>query len=162
MNLTPSSVFDLTPPSVFKLGSLSPLSSRRDGGHTSIIGEMMRRSITASIKVHRLSFVLKAFLLIAFVFPLAAHAQEGGCINADTIYVPVNTVLPTVNATPANFTCNGSYTYQWFVSTDNSHFTEVGGATGQNLNYTQPITSLLIFFKIYQQGCCYTYIYRLC
>src|SRR5205809_5498448 len=98
-------------------------------------------------KKSRLSFFIKAFLLACIIGPATANAQEGGCINADTIYVPVNTVPPTVNATPANFTCNGSYSYQWFVSTDNSHFTEVTGATGQNLNYTQPITSLLIFLR---------------
>ncbi len=116
----------------------------------------VNHKLTIAMEVHQFfcatrkriaSCFIKAFLLIAFAFPFRAHAQEGGCINADTIYVHINTVPPTINATPANFTCNGSYTYQWFVSTDNSHFTEVPGATGQNLSYTLPVTSALFFLR---------------
>src|SRR5215218_7938020 len=93
------------------------------------------------------SCFIKTFLLIAFAFPFTGHAQQGGCINADTLYVNANTIPPTINATPAGFTCSGSYTYQWFISTDNSHFNPVSGATGQNFNYTQPVTSTLILLR---------------
>jgi hypothetical protein len=98
-------------------------------------------------KAEIVSCFIKLLLLIAFAFPFRIYAQQGGCINADTIYVNANTVPPTTNATPASFTCNGSYSYQWFMSTDNSNFNPITGATNQNLSYTQPVTSTLIFLR---------------
>jgi hypothetical protein len=98
-------------------------------------------------KAEIVSCFIKLFLLIAFASPFRIYAQQGGCIDADTIYVNANTVPPTINATAASFTCNGSYNYQWFISTDNSNFNPITGATGQNLNYAQPVTSTLIFLR---------------
>ncbi len=93
------------------------------------------------------SFFIKIFLLACVISPSTINAQDGGCINADTIYVPVNTVPSTINATPASFSCGGSYTYQWYVSADNNHFTKIAGATGQNLSYTLPVTASLVFLR---------------
>jgi hypothetical protein len=73
---------------------------------------------------------------------------QAGCINADTVFVKINTILPSpIDATQANFPCAGSYTYQWQVSTDNEYFTDVPGATGEDLNYTQPVTTTLFFIR---------------
>ena len=105
-----------------------------------------KKSLPAG-KARIASWFIKASLFLAFMLPLTAHGQEAGCINADTIFVKINTVPPTINATPASFTCNSSYTYQWLVSTDNIHYTVVPGATGQNLNYTLPVTSTLFFLR---------------
>ena len=91
--------------------------------------------------------LVKATLLFPFILPITAHAQEGGCMVEEIIYVPFNTVPPAINATPATFTCNGSYSYQWLVSTDDINFNIVPGATGQNLNYTLPITGILYFLR---------------
>jgi len=69
-------------------------------------------------------------------------------MDAEIMYVKINTVPPAITATPANFVnCTGSYTYQWQVSTDNIHYTDIPGATSQNLNYTLPITETLYFLR---------------
>ena len=99
-------------------------------------------------KKGRVSFLIKAFLLACIIGPATTSAQEAGCIAMDTLFVKINTVPPIINATPASFTnCNGSYTYQWQVSTDNVHFTDLPGATSQNLNYTLPISQTTFFLR---------------
>lgn len=95
-----------------------------------------------------LSFFIKAILLACIISPATVYAQEAGCLDEEILYVKINTVAPAITATPANFiTCTGSYTYQWQVSTDNLHFTDLPGATSQNLNYTLPITEIIYFLR---------------
>lgn len=108
---------------------------------------MRIHQLLCATKKRTASWFIKASLFIAFALPITAHAQQAGCINADTIYVKINTIPPAINATPASFTCNGSYAYQWLISTDNIHYTVLTGATGQNLNYTLPVTSTLFFLR---------------
>ena len=105
-----------------------------------------KKSLSAG-KAGIASWLIKASLFLVFALPLTAQSQEAGCISADTIYVTINTVPPTINATPASFSCGGSYTYQWLVSTDNINYTVVPGATGQNLNYTLPVSVTLFFLR---------------
>ena len=95
-----------------------------------------------------LSFFIKAILLASIISPATVYAQEAGCFDEEILYVKINTVPPAITATPANFTtCTGSYTYQWQVSTDNIHFTDLPGATSQNLNYTVPIIEIIYFLR---------------
>lgn len=94
------------------------------------------------------AFFCKALLLICIIGPVTASAQEAGCLEEEILYVKINTVPPTINATPADFTvCTGSYTYQWQVSTDNIHFTDLPGATSQNLEYSVPVTEIIYFLR---------------
>lgn len=94
------------------------------------------------------AFFCKAILLISIIGPVNALAQEAGCLESETLYVKINTVPPTINATPADFAvCTGSYTYQWQVSLDNVHFTDLPGATSQDLDYTLPVTEIIYFLR---------------
>ena len=102
----------------------------------------------ASEKKRLSSFFIKAFLLACIIAPAFANAQEAGCMDSEIMYVKINTVPPAITATPANFAnCTGNYTYQWQVSTDNIHYTDIPGATSQNLNYTLPLTETLYFLR---------------
>jgi hypothetical protein len=94
------------------------------------------------------SAFIKAFLFIAIIFPSFAYSQEAGCFDQDVLYVRINAAPPPINATPASFgNCNGNYSYQWQISTDDKYFVDIPGATGQNLNYTEPVTTTLYFLR---------------
>ena len=60
-----------------------------------------------------------------------------GCITSGEQWVLIGTLPATVTATTAgDGTCSGNYKYQWQISTDNIYFTDIPGATGQNLSFT--------------------------
>jgi hypothetical protein len=60
-----------------------------------------------------------------------------GCITSGEQWVLIGTLPATITATTAgDGTCSGNYQYQWQVSTDNIYFTDIPGATGQNLSFT--------------------------
>ena len=100
------------------------------------------------IKKKLASFFIKAILFFAVGCPLKLYSQEAGCFDSDTLYVKINTVSPPITPSAPNITeCSGSYTYQWMVSTDDESFTDIPGATGATLNYTQPITTTLFFIR---------------
>jgi hypothetical protein len=73
-----------------------------------------------------------------------AHAKEkpgffalsGGCITSAPQYVLYNNLPGTITATTAGGGSCSSYNYQWQRSTDNVYFTDIPGATGQNLSFT--------------------------
>ncbi len=62
---------------------------------------------------------------------------NGGSITSGNQAITYNTIPSTITASVAtNGNCGTSYVYQWQVSTDNTNFTDIGGATGQNLSFS--------------------------
>lgn len=110
------------------------------------IRDKVGMSQLSSIKI--LSFLTLTLLAMLAIFPQAVKAQEAGCINDTSLTITYNTVLPVINAsTPAFTNCNGTYTYQWQISTDNIYFADISGATAQNLTYTTPLTKRTYFHR---------------
>jgi hypothetical protein len=63
-------------------------------------------------------------------------ALSGGCITSAPQYVLYNNLPATITATAASGGSCTSYSYQWQRSSDNVFFTDLPGATGQNLSFT--------------------------
>src|SRR5690348_13942139 len=77
------------------------------------------------------------------------YALSGGCITAAPQYVLYNNLPATITATAASGGSCSSYSYQWQRSTDNVYFTDIPGATGQNLSFTTalPQTPQTTYFQ---------------
>ncbi|MEI6950358.1 hypothetical protein V9K67_24465 [Paraflavisolibacter sp. H34] len=76
----------------------------------------------------------------------SSKSLEGGCIEIYTRCTAPNTVPPSIYASPASFGgCSGNYAYQWQKSTDNQYFTDIPGASSQNLSYNQPLNQGTFF-----------------
>ena len=78
----------------------------------------------------------------------AAPVLSGGTISNPTQTINFGTVPAQVNASVATGgTCGGAYTYQWYSSPNNSTWTVISGATGQNY---QPgaLTSTIYFERL--------------
>ncbi len=66
---------------------------------------------------------------------------DGGCLVNGNQTIASGNIPATVTTTPAkDGNCSGNYQYQWQSSVDNVYFTNIPGATAQNLNFTAPIT----------------------
>ncbi|THU30782.1 hypothetical protein FAM09_29725 [Niastella caeni] len=62
---------------------------------------------------------------------------HGGCITSGNQTIVIGTLPGTITATAASGgNCNGVYTYQWLMSTDGVFYSEIPGATGQNLTFS--------------------------
>src|SRR5687768_8266667 len=60
-----------------------------------------------------------------------------GCITSGNQTVPGANLPAPITASPASGgNCNGNYTYQWLVSDDGITYTDIPGATGQNLTFS--------------------------
>jgi len=84
-----------------------------------------------------------ALLLIGCSFlsnrkAVSEHAPlNPGCITSGEQWVLIGTLPAPITATSAtDGACSGNYQYQWQVSYDNINFTDIPGATGQNLSFT--------------------------
>jgi hypothetical protein len=66
-------------------------------------------------------------------------ALSGGCITSAPQYILYNNLPATITATTASGGSCTSYSYQWQRSSDNVFFTDIPGATGQNLSFTAPL-----------------------
>lgn len=66
---------------------------------------------------------------------------SGGTITTAPFSVTSGSIPSTINATTAsNGSCGTSYVYQWQKSNDNISFTDISGATNQNLSFTTGLT----------------------
>lgn len=75
-------------------------------------------------------------VLSPYVLPL-----DGGCITSGSQCTLSGTPPSAIIATAASGgTCSGNYLYQWQMSTDNFYFSDIPGATSQNLNYSGVLT----------------------
>jgi len=69
-----------------------------------------------------------------------------GTISNTSQYINYNTTPATINCSAATGgTCSGSYNYQWQQSTDNVTFTNISGATSQNLSFSTGLTQTTYF-----------------
>jgi hypothetical protein len=85
------------------------------------------------------------------------HANErpgtftlsGGCITSATQYILYNSIPAAITATAASGGSCTTYSYQWQKSTDNIYFTDIPGATNQNLSFTTtlPQTPPTMYFQ---------------
>jgi hypothetical protein len=84
-----------------------------------------------------------------FLINLSLHVQANawtgqaplnpGCITSGEQWVLFDHLPSTITATVATDGPNpGNYNYQWQSSTDNTFFTDIPGATSQNLSFTTP------------------------
>ncbi|WP_276504404.1 DUF6443 domain-containing protein [Terrimonas pollutisoli] len=70
-----------------------------------------------------------------------AAALNGGAITSSNQTITYNTTPAIINASAASGgNCGSSYSYQWQSSTDNVNFTDIGGATAQNLSFSSAET----------------------
>jgi RHS repeat-associated protein len=70
----------------------------------------------------------------------------GGSINNPTQTINYNTAPAQITATvPSGGNCGGSYSYQWYSSPNNSSWTAISGATGQN--YQPPALTATTYYK---------------
>ncbi|HMU58648.1 MAG TPA: hypothetical protein PKD42_10245, partial [Chitinophagaceae bacterium] len=65
---------------------------------------------------------------------------HAGTITTPSQVIPVNSVPPVVNATPASNGDCFAYSYQWQQSADGLSFSNISGAASQNLSYPVPVT----------------------
>ncbi|MET0637669.1 MAG: DUF5977 domain-containing protein [Chitinophagaceae bacterium] len=71
---------------------------------------------------------------------------NGGCITSGNQKKLVGSIPDVIQATAAsNGNCNGNYIYQWQSSSDNSYFTDMPGATSQNLGFSTAISKTTWF-----------------
>ncbi len=66
----------------------------------------------------------------------------GGIIDSSVLIQvtdSVTTPASIVCSVPKGGSCNPSYLYQWQQSTDNLQWSDIAGATGQNLAFTAPV-----------------------
>ena len=71
---------------------------------------------------------------------------NGGCITSGNQQVLFGNLPSTITATPASEgNCNGNYSYQWQSSTDNIYFSNIPGATSQNLSFSTPLSQTTWF-----------------
>ena len=68
----------------------------------------------------------------------------GGVITSASQSISFHTAPATINASSAT-NCNVSIAYQWQLSKNGHLFTNISGATGQNLSYTTPLDSTTYF-----------------
>ena len=69
-----------------------------------------------------------------------------GAISNPTQTINYNTIPTQISAAASTGgSCSGSYTYQWYSSTDNSTFTGISGATSQN--YQPGALTVTTYFK---------------
>jgi RHS repeat-associated protein len=69
-----------------------------------------------------------------------------GTISNTSQTINYNTPPATINCSVANGgNCTGSYNYQWQQSTDNVNFSNISGATAQNLSLTTGLTQKTYF-----------------
>lgn len=71
---------------------------------------------------------------------------NGGCItsgNQTRLFGQLPSTIIATTASDGN--CNGNYTYQWQSSPDNIYFTDIPGATSQNLSFSTPLTQTTWF-----------------
>jgi hypothetical protein len=66
---------------------------------------------------------------------------SGGCITSATQYVVNGNIPAAITATVASGGSCAAFSYQWQRSTDNVYFTNIPGATGQNLGFTASLPS---------------------
>lgn len=79
-----------------------------------------------------------ASLTVAVVAPFT----PGNITSATTQQIAYNTVPATISCAPGTGgTCNPSFVYQWQSSTDNTNWTDIGGATGVNLSFSTGLTN---------------------
>ncbi len=71
--------------------------------------------------------------------------MNGGVITTPSQFINSNTAPPAINATPASNGISDVFTYKWQISTDGYVYTDISGATNQNLTYTTPLTSARYF-----------------
>lgn len=94
-----------------------------------------RKDSCASEVVYTTPILIKVF-----------RPMDGGCITNSYQTVIRGDLAETILADqPLYGDCNGSYTYQWQSSTDNNYFSDVVGATAQNLSFTQPLLQTTYF-----------------
>ena len=82
-------------------------------------------------------------LLISLLTISATHfiSFNPGCITSANQNLNEETAPATITATAATGGgCNGYYTYQWQKSTDNIVFTDIAGATSQNLSFSSAVS----------------------
>lgn len=66
---------------------------------------------------------------------------NGGCITSGNQMISSGSTPASISASvPTGGTCGGSYSYQWMSSTDNIYFTNISGATSQNLSFSSGLT----------------------
>jgi RHS repeat-associated protein len=71
-----------------------------------------------------------------------AAALAAGAISNTSQSIAYNTTPSTLNCSAAtNGACSPVYAYQWQQSTDNVSFSDISGATSQNLTFTTPLTA---------------------
>ncbi|HWB28386.1 MAG TPA: DUF6443 domain-containing protein [Chitinophagaceae bacterium] len=70
------------------------------------------------------------------------QALDGGAISANKNQtINYNTTPGTISCSAAaNGSCSPSYSYQWQQSTDAVNYTDISGATGQNLTFSSALT----------------------
>lgn len=64
-----------------------------------------------------------------------------GSITSSIQNIAINTMPQTINATPALYGSCGTYVYQWQQSFDGLTFTNIAGATAQNLTFSAAIST---------------------
>ncbi|MFT3704798.1 MAG: DUF6443 domain-containing protein [Agriterribacter sp.] len=70
-----------------------------------------------------------------------APALQGGSPSNPTQNINYNTTPATISCSVATFgSCTPTYVYQWQLSTDAVSYTNISGATSQNLSFSSPIT----------------------
>jgi hypothetical protein len=73
-------------------------------------------------------------------------ALNGGTISNPSQSIDYDTVPAEIIASAASGgSCSGSYSYQWYSSTNNSTFTAISGATGQD--YQPGVLTVTTYFK---------------
>ena len=93
------------------------------------------------------------FLPLAFNMPGSANnhdpysppanplALNGGCITSGNQTIHYEDIPAPITATPASGGSCSSYSYQWQWSTNQIFWTDIAGATSQNLTFAQYLTS---------------------
>lgn len=72
---------------------------------------------------------------------------QAGSISGGTSPITNNTSPGQLTSTSASGgSCNGAYSYQWQVSSDNTSFSDISGATA--LNYTPPALTVTMYYRI--------------
>jgi hypothetical protein len=86
-----------------------------------------------------LLFLLNCWFLVHAKAKPGPFALSGGCIITAPQYILFNNLPAAITATGAGGGSCSSYNYQWQQSADNVYFTDIPGATGQNLSFTVPL-----------------------
>lgn len=98
---------------------------------------------TGTVRILNQNFMVVASLNVSIV---TEQPLSGGSISNTSQTINYNIIPGAINTSAATGgSCSGNYSYQWQVSTDNSNFSDIGGATGQN--YSPPALTATTYFR---------------